>query len=218
MAARGAVRLLSLCFAFSQAAGREEKWRGRRVLLLYRGLHFESYVSRGRHITVDAVTDDVRRNHEKRVVASLEASGANITVAACTYESPKLSEWLRGEKIVAHYAAPKGGTVPNKLLLKCYKWLATLPDWDVLVSIRADLLLKDDFASIQGLDPNKLGFAWKELSSNMKKNCAKAASANQSRQRPGGRSVAASGAGERIATTIGGPQRRQGATIFGEGA
>jgi len=165
--------ILYVCFKETNAERNlvntgSKKWRYRRVLLLWRGVHYGSYKGRGRSVSVDATVTKVIENHQKLILESLEKSGANVTSGACTYHSPMAKEWLRNSAITGPIKIVPwklGSHVPNELIIEAY-------DLITLISIRADIFMKKSIAdATKLLDLTKLGFAWKEANGVMSKHC-----------------------------------------------
>lgn len=137
----------------------KDKWKGARVALLWRGMHYGSYVSqrhRGKTMRVDGNHASVHANHMQKVLLPLARAGANVTVFACTHASDVVDEWRKSAKVdVADVIAPDDEgdkPLPNELLRRGYE-LVKRYDWDVLISARADLWLKRDVVSLLSSDP-----------------------------------------------------------------
>ena len=133
-------------------------WQGIKVALLYRGMHYGSYKSErhgGKFVRVNANHPSVIENHLAKIRRPLERAGATIsTVIACTHHSDVVQAWLKNveattsEVIQTQLRKDKKNKVrPNELLQRAYK-LASEHEWDVLISLRADLFLKRDLADL----------------------------------------------------------------------
>ena len=133
-------------------------WQGIKVALLYRGMHYGSYKSErhgGKFVRVNANHPTVIENHLSKIRRPLERAGATIsTVLACTHASDVVQDWLQNvgasasEVIQTQLRKDKKNKVrPNELLQRAYK-LASEHEWDVLISLRADLFLKRDLADL----------------------------------------------------------------------
>ena len=133
-------------------------WRGIKVALLYRGMHYGSYKSErhgGKFVRVNANHPTVIENHLTKIRRPLERAGATIsTVIACTHASDVVQAWLKNveasasEVIETQLRKDKKNKVrPNELLQRAYK-LASEHEWDILISLRADLFLKRDLADL----------------------------------------------------------------------
>lgn len=167
--------------ALAVLAGAKKKstvWKDRRVVVMYRGMHSGSYSGRGRAVTVDANTDKIHGNHKSKMIDDLRASGANVTIAACTYKSKVFKDWLARaevEKSVILDTKLKGRSMmPNELLVRAYDFvLEEFANYDTLISVRADIEFKKTFGELssQLVLENRLGFPWKELNGRMSKRC-----------------------------------------------
>ena len=133
-------------------------WKGIKVALLYRGMHYGSYKSErhgGKFVRVNANHASVIENHLAKIRRPLEKAGATIsTVLACTHQSDVVQDWLKNveatnsEVIETQLRKDKKNKVrPNELLQRAYA-LAATQEWDVLISLRADLFLKRDLADL----------------------------------------------------------------------
>lgn len=130
-------------------------WAGARVAVLWRGMHYGSYASarhRGKIMKVDGNHESVHANHDAKVLAPLARAGANVTVFACTHRSDVTAAWLARARVAFHdVVEPLPGVdkkiLPNELLKRAYA-LVGARDWDVLVSMRADLWLKRDVVTL----------------------------------------------------------------------
>ena len=138
--------------------GNMSHWTGLNVALLYRGMHYGSYKSErhgGKFVRVNANHASVIENHLAKIRRPLEKAGATIsTVLACTHQSDVVQDWLKNveasasEVIETQLRKDKKNKVrPNELLQRAYK-LASEHEWDVLISLRADLFLKRDLADL----------------------------------------------------------------------
>lgn len=170
--------LLIVMVAIAGAKRKPTVWTDRRVVVMYRGMHDGSYSGRGRAVTVDANTDKIHKNHKSKMIDDLRASGANVTIAACTYKSKVVNDWLlraEVEKSLILETKVKGRSMmPNELLVRAYDFaLEEFADYDTLVSVRADIVLKKDFRELASqLDLQRLGFPWKEVNARMSKRCS----------------------------------------------
>ena len=138
--------------------GNMSHWTGLHVALLYRGMHYGSYKSErhgGKFVRVNANHASVIENHLAKIRRPLEKAGATIsTVLACTHASDVVQDWLKNveashsEVIETQLRKDKKNKVrPNELLQRAYA-LASEHEWDVLISLRADLFLKRDLADL----------------------------------------------------------------------
>lgn len=132
-------------------------WAGARVALLWRGMHYGSYKSerhRNKIIHVNANHWSVHENHVKKVVGPLERAGANVTVFACSHHSDVAADWLKNAGVSRSDIVLKDHKkqiLPNELLRRAYA-LVERYDWDVLVSLRADIVLKRDVVDLMRRD------------------------------------------------------------------
>ena len=133
-------------------------WQGLKVALLYRGMHYGSYKSErhgGKFVRVNANHPTVIENHLTKIRRPLERAGATIVqVLACTHQSDVVQAWLQNVQASASVVIEtqlrkdkKNKVRPNELLQRAYK-LASEHEWDVLISLRADLFLKRDLADL----------------------------------------------------------------------
>ena len=133
-------------------------WQGIKVALLYRGMHYGSYKSErhgGKFVRVNANHPTVIENHLTKIRRPLERAGATIVqVLACTHQSDVVQAWLQNVQASASVVIEtqlrkdkKNKVRPNELLQRAYK-LASEHEWDVLISLRADLFLKRDLADL----------------------------------------------------------------------
>ena len=132
-------------------------WRHLKVAILYRGMHYGSYKSErhgGKLIRVNAHHPSVLENHLQKIRRPLERAGATITgVFACTHFSDVVQVWLSSNNVVKSEIINdlrkdrKNKVRPNELLQRAYA-LAASEEWDVLISVRADLFLKRDLADL----------------------------------------------------------------------
>ena len=132
-------------------------WAGARVALLWRGMHYGSYKSerhRNKIIHVNANHWSVHENHVKKVVGPLERAGANVTVFACSHHSDVAADWLKNAGVSRSDIVLKDHKkqiLPNELLRRAYA-LVERYDWDVLLSLRADIVLKRDVVDLMRRD------------------------------------------------------------------
>jgi len=130
-------------------------------------------------VTVDANADKVHKNHESKLVAELRASCANLTIVAVTYKSKVDKEWLSRSGVdhwqVLNTKVNDRKMTPNQLIRLAYTFVLSLPvQFDTLVSVRCDIMLKQSFAGqlSRALDLDRVGFPWKEVNARMPKPCS----------------------------------------------
>ena len=142
-----------------KARASASSWAGARAAVLWRGMHYGTYKSerhRGKMITVNGNHWSVHENHLKKVVAPLRKAGANVTVFACSHASEVTEDWLARAGVAEERADVilkdhKKQIRPNDLLRRAYALVAR-SDWDVLLSFRADIVLKRDVVDLMRRD------------------------------------------------------------------
>ena len=151
-------------------------WQNRSVMVLLRGVHYGRYRGRGSEVTVDETTESVVTNHKKKLIDPLKKAGANVTIAAVTYRSERVTEWLRNSRVdvyrLLEWKVNGKERTPNDLLLAAYDFILGY-SFDTLISIRCDIIFSKPILNMTAKLPlnDSLGVPWKEANGMMPKKC-----------------------------------------------
>mmetsp|Transcript_12172 Transcript_12172/g.14790 ORF Transcript_12172/g.14790 Transcript_12172/m.14790 type:complete len:287 (-) Transcript_12172:263-1123(-) len=147
---------------------------GLKIMLLFRGVHYGTYVSRNSEVNVFANDERVHLNHQRMLVKPLQAITKDIMIAVCTYQSSKVRKWIARKNATIFHVMNRSvnETKPNELILAAYD-LVLSKHFDLLISVRTDLILKQSMNNFQHyLHNNKtIVFPWREMNPHMPVHC-----------------------------------------------